>query len=238
MIRCFAEELCTKYNHRIGHVSTWRAEKILVLIVAGVLALNGCVATSNFYSGRTLEENKFSIGFGADDIVLKSSDKSVTVSKDGPLAPSIIAAYGLPLRLEIGMRYYPVNFVEASLRHQVNPRSFNVIDLSLNLHYALRLGGYSYIKYGVTLSKNIDEFEPYIHYSAYRFVGATTSIFDDSFISGAAETFVNNNRSVGFGIALPVRRAKLYPELNYQYFGGDFSHGLWHFGIGVRVCTN
>jgi len=209
-----------------------------VVVLVGALIYSGCVSSSNFYSGRTLEENKLSIGFGLDDIALKSSDNSLSVSKNAPFVPSFNAAYGLPLRLELGMRYYPVNFLEATLRHQVNPRTFDFVDLSLNLHYAVLFGGYSYLKYGATLSKNVHEFEPYVHYSAYHFIGSTASIFDNSFISGAAGTFVNQNRSVGFGVALPVQRAKFFPEVNYQYFGGDISHGLWHFGIGFRVFTN
>jgi len=205
------------------------------LIAVQLLILCGCVSSSNYYSGRTLEENKYSVGFGADDILLKSSDKSLSVSKNAPFAPSLAGAYGLPWRFEIGMRYYPANVFEASLREQVNPRTFDVVDLSLNLHYSIIFGSYSYLRYGATLSKNIHEFEPYVHYSAYQFVGATSAIFDNTFISGSEAVFVNSNRSVGFGIALPLKTAKLFPEVNYQYFGGDLTHGLWHFGIGVRV---
>jgi hypothetical protein len=198
----------------------------------------GCVASSNFYTGRTLEENKLAIGVAADDIYVKSSSGDITVSKDKPFAPVILGAYGLPLRLELGARWYPVSFFELTLRHQVNPRTFDIIDGSLNLHFAHLLGAYSYLKYGVTISKNLHGVEPYLHYSAYHYLGATSGIFDDSFISGLGEVFIDNNRVLGFGIALPVRKAQLIPEANYQYFGGDFSHGLWHVGIGLRVFTN
>jgi hypothetical protein len=200
--------------------------------------LGGCVASSNYFTGRTLEEGKLSIGAGADDVVIKSSDSSVSVSKDGAFAPWFGAAYGLPLRLELGVRYFPVNFVEVSLRHQVNPLTFDVVDFSLNLHYAVQFAGYSYLKYGVTLSKNISEFEPYVHYAAYHFMGSTASVFNDGFLSGASGKFIDNNRSIGFGIALPLRQAKIFPEVNYQYFGGDMKHGVWHVGIGIRVYPN
>jgi len=205
------------------------------LLALPLFTLGGCVSSSNYYTGRTLEENKYSIGFGADDIVIKSSDKSLSVSKNKPFVPSLAGSYGLPWRFEIGMRYYPANVFEASLRDQVNPRTFDVVDFSLNLHYSIIFGSYSYLRYGATLSKNIREFEPYVHYSAYQFVGATSAIFDNSFISGSEAIYVNNNRAIGFGIALPLKSAKLFPEVNYQYFGGDLTHGLWHFGIGVRV---
>ncbi len=201
--------------------------------------LCGCVASSNFYSGRTLEEGKYSIGVGADDIAMKSSDNSLSVSKNSPFVPSVGGAYGLPWRFEIGMRYYLVNLLGLSLRHQVNPRSFDLVDLSLNLQYDLRFGQYSDLRYGATLSKNIHEFEPYVHYTAYHFIGSTTDVLQDSFISGVAETFVNQNRLIGLGVALPLqKKAKIYPEVNYQYFGGDLSHGLWHFGIGFRFFPN
>jgi hypothetical protein len=200
--------------------------------------LCGCVASSDYYTGRTLEEGKFSIGAGADDVAVKSSDSEVSVSKNKPFAPWFGVAYGLPLRLEVGARYFPVNFLELSLRDQVNPRTFDFVDFSLNLHYAVQFVGYSYLKYGVTLSKNISEFEPYVHYSAYHFMGSTSLVFDDSFLSGVAGHFIDDNRSMGIGIALPVQGTKIFPEVNYQYFGGDIKYGLWHFGIGIRVYPN
>jgi hypothetical protein len=207
----------------------------IVILAAFILTLCGCVASSNFYSGRTLEEGTYSVGFSADDIALKSSDKSIEVNKGRPFAPSFNGAVGLPWRLEFGMRYYPVNFVELVLREQINPRSFEILDASANCHFGMLLGGYSYLKYGVTVSKEIHGFEPYVHIAAYRFAGSTGSIFDNSFVSGVASVFINENREVGLGLALPLKQGKLYPEVNYQYFGGDLSHGLWHFGIGIRV---
>ncbi len=211
--------------------------KLAFLTLPLVALLNGCVASSNFYSGRTLEEGKVAIAVGADDIILKSSDPAVTVEKGKGFAPSFGAAVGLPWRFELGARYFPTNFLELSLRDQINPRDFDIINASVNLHYGLLFGYYSYFKYGVTISKNIAEFEPYVHYAAYRFLGSTTSIFDDSFLSGVEEEFINNNRVIGFGIGLPIRSAKFFPEANYQYFGNDLSHGIWHFGIGLRVYT-
>ena len=209
----------------------------LVSVFVIVLLLSGCVASSNFYSGRTLEEGKVAIVAGADDIALKSSDPSISVEKGKAFVPSLGSAIGLPWRFELGARWYPTHLIEVSARHQVNPRDWDVVDASLNLHYALLFGGYSYLKYGVTVSKNIAEFEPYVHYAGYHFLGATTAIFDDSFLAGAEEVFINNNQSVGFGIGLPLRSAKFFPEVNYQFFGNDIKHGLWHFGIGLRVYT-
>jgi hypothetical protein len=124
------------------------------------LSLCGCVASGSYYSARTIEPNKFALGFGADDIILKdskTSSSSIGISKDLPFAPSIGFVYGLPLNLETGFRWYPVRFVEASLKEQVNPKTFNLVDGSIDLSYAGLIGEYSYIKYGATISKNINK---------------------------------------------------------------------------------
>ncbi|HVO75533.1 MAG TPA: hypothetical protein VMT35_16000 [Ignavibacteriaceae bacterium] len=213
--------------------------KILnVFVLLMVLNIYSCAPSSNFYSGRTLEENKLAITAGADDIILKSNENSLTISKDSPFAPSVGAAYGLPLRLEAGLRWYMPRVLEVSLREQVNPRDFEIFDGSFNFTFGHVFEGYSYLRYGISLSKNINEFEPSLHYSFYSFVGATESDFADSFISGATKEFINKNRVIGFGLGIPVRGIKFFPEVDYQYYNNNFSSGLWHFGIGVRIYTN
>ena len=127
----------------------------LVLLATLTLTLCGCVASSNFYSGRTLEEGKVAVAIGADDIAMGSRDESVSVSKSNPLSPSIGAAVGLPLRLELGLRYFPTQFIEVTMRDQLNPRTFTIADFSLDLHYAILMGGYSYFRYGVTLQMHV-----------------------------------------------------------------------------------
>ncbi len=211
--------------------------KPAVAIAAVACTLSGCVASSNFYTGRTLEEGKAALTVGLDDIAMGSRDESVTVTKTSPLSPSIGGAVGLPLRLELGLRYFPPEFFEGTLRDQINPRSFTAFDVSLDLHYAVLFGGYSYFRYGATLSKNIHEFEPYVHYSAYAFAGSAAGEFDGS-VTGITDAFFHNLRSVGFGIGLPLRSLKVFPEMDYDYVGGDIRHGLWHFGVGFRVYTN
>jgi hypothetical protein len=208
------------------------------LSVLGAILLSGCAVSSNFYSGRTLEERKFAFGFGLDDLAIKSTEQSLTVTKKVPFVPSIVGAYGLPWRFELGARYYLPNLLGVSLRHQVNPRSFDMADLSLNLQYDGCFGRYSDLRYGLTLSKNINEFEPYVHYTGYHFLSFSPDAFDGRFISGVVATFVNGNRCIGVGIGLPIKKAKIYPEVNYQYFGGDVRHGLLHVGVGLRVFPN
>ena len=91
-------------------------KQFLAVLLFFIFSLTGCVASSCFYNSRTLEQNKFAFAFGADDIALKSSNTSsasIGISKDVPFAPSIGFAYGLPLRLETDLRWYPVRFLEA-----------------------------------------------------------------------------------------------------------------------------
>jgi hypothetical protein len=216
----------------------------VLLALLMTLSLCGCVASSSYYSARTLDQNKFALGFGADDIILKESKNlsgSVGISKDLPFAPSIGFAYGLPLNLETGLRWYPARFLEASLREQVNPKSFDLFDGSIDFSYAGLLGGYSYIKYGATISKNIDNFEPFVHYSFYQMTGHMTGVTSgslDGFISNLTSDLINNSRTLGFGIGLPFHKVKFFPEVDYQYYGNNLPDGLWHFGIGLRIYTN
>ncbi len=211
---------------------------IVSILIPFVTLLCGCVASSNFHTGRTLEETKIALAFGADDIITKSNDKYLTISKGRPCVLSFGLAYGLPFRFETALRYYPTEFLEASLRYQINPRSFTIFDCSLNCSYARFFGGYSYLKYGISISKNIHEYEPYIHYSFYHKVGSTEGDFSGGFISGLTGILIDNSLSIGLGVALPFHTAKILPEIDYQYFGTNVSHGIWHFGIGFRTIVN
>ncbi len=218
---------------------------IYFLVLFLIIVLDGCTASSNFYSARTLEENKFAVSFGADDIVTKSSGSSsenIGISKDLPFAPSVGIFYGLPYRLETGLRWYPIRFLEGSLREQLNPRSFNTFDASINLSYAGLIGVYSYLKYGATISKNINEFEPFIYYSFYHTMGNMTGLTGssglDGFITNLSSDIINNSRTIGFGIGLPLGKTKFYPEVDYDYYENNITNGIWHFGVGLRLYTN
>ena len=214
----------------------------LILLLS--FSLFGCVASSSYYTGRTLEKNKFAFGFGADDILMKdskSSSSSVGISKSLPFAPSLEVALGLPLRLEAGLRWYPTRFLEGTLREQLNPRDFNLFDCSLDVSYAGLIGAYSYLKYGATISKNIHEFEPFFHYYFYHSTGKMKSLTNsslDGFITNLSTELINNSHTVGFGIGLPLHKVKFYPTIDYQYYNNDLSLGIWQFGIGIRVFTN
>jgi hypothetical protein len=118
----------------------------VILLIHLILSICGCVISSHFHIGQTLEKNKFVLLFGA--------------------------ASGLPFRFETSARWYVPRLLQLSIRHQVNPESFNLFDRSLNFSYAHAFDGYSYLRYGVSLSKDIGGFEPYAYYSMYRAVGS------------------------------------------------------------------
>jgi hypothetical protein len=211
--------------------------KLIILLLPFMAGFYGCVSSSNFYTGKTLDEKKFAVTVGFEDIVLKSADKSLTISKDAPFFPSLGFAYGLPLKFEPSIRYIPSRMVELAMRKQLTSDS-SAYDFSLNFTYGHLFGGYSYLKYGATISKDIHGFEPYLHYTFYSFTGATEGDFSDSFLSGAVTSFINNCRVVGFGIGVPWKKIKLFPEADYQYNKDSFSGGIWHVGVGFRLYTN
>ena len=228
-----------------------KIRKIIRLILVtsipfvSTLILNGCVAASSYYSARTLEANKLALGFGADDIIMKDSQTSlerIGISKDLPFAPSIGLVYGLPYRLETGLRWYPPRFFEISLREQINSRTFKSFDCSLDISYAGLIDIYSYLKYGATISKNINGFEPYFHYYFYNMTGRMKSLSGvsslDGFITNISKEIINNSHTVGFGIGIPFNSVEFFPTVDYQYYNNDISIGLWQFGIGIRIYTN
>ncbi len=206
------------------------------LVVMLAFTLSGCIVASNFYTARTLRPGKIDLGFGADDISLKSTDKSLVIDKP-PFIPSVALAYGLPLRLAIGARYWP-GILEGTLRDQINPMAFTLFDFGVNFSYAEYFGHYSYIRYGASLSKDISGFEPFVNYTFYHFGANAGTSLSDGIFNGQFTDFIDNNHVLGFGIAIPVQTAKLYPELDYQSFGSGGGIGLWSFGIGLRAPLN
>ncbi len=116
-----------------------------------------------------------------------------------------------------------------------------MFDASVDFNYAGLVGAYSYIKYGATVSKDIFGFEPFAHYYFYHSVGNVKSsgMGDfDGFINDISKNFIDNSRTVGFGIGVPLSKLKFFPEVDYQYLNNDLSNGIWHFGIGIRMYTN
>jgi len=224
---------CAKIRERVSGAGNFRS--IFLSILLSSLILSGCMATSSYYTGRTLEPWKFSPGFGADDIIIKSTDNSITYSKGFAFVPSFLLSCGLPLRLETDARFVIPRLLEVSLRDQINPRTFELFDFAPDITFGDLFGGYTYLRYGGTLSKNLDGFEPYVHYSLYHFLKTTSSDFSNSFFSASLSEITNNDRVIGVGIGIPVGNLKLYPEFDYQYFGNNLKWGIYSFGIGFRV---
>lgn len=204
-----------------------------------LLISNGCIVTSNYYTGRTLEEKKFALTLCADDIIFKENNPSLKMHKKWPLAPSVMLSYGLPFRLETTLHCAPPGYAEGGLRYQVNPRSFDLMDCSVNMHYSYVIDEYSYLKYGITVSKMISNIEPYVHYSMYHFMHTQENNEEDFVLEitkDFTKEFINISRSVGFGIGIPIKNGMLFPEVNYEYRSAK--NGFFHFGIGIRASRN
>lgn len=80
--------------------SRWWLFIFLVFLL--MISLLGCLATTNYYTGRTLEKGKMMISFGMDNIIIQSTDDGLTFNKDMPVSPSLGLALGLPYRFEAG----------------------------------------------------------------------------------------------------------------------------------------
>ena len=95
-------------------------------------------ATSNYYTAQTLEQGQTAMTPGVDNLLWIVDDEGI-VEKDLYFSPSFGIVTGLPYRLETGIRLYPY-ILEASLRHQINPRSFKDFDMSINGHMGVIFG--------------------------------------------------------------------------------------------------
>ena len=206
----------------------------LVQIIFGLLLLFliinmlGCLATTNYYTGRTLEKGKMMISFGMDNILIQSADQGLQVNKDMPVSPSLGLAGGLPHRFEAGLRWYFQKTFEGSFRWQINPRNFQYFDLSTNLHYGSFHLEANYFKYGFTLSKKIRRFEPFI--SHYWYANGDVGKLSDEDFSDILKT----NRVLCFGMAVKVKEGFIIPEINYQYIAGDFGKALVLYSLGFK----
>ncbi|MEJ2545879.1 MAG: hypothetical protein P8Y99_17590, partial [Calditrichaceae bacterium] len=86
-----------------------------------------------------------------------------------------------------------------------------------------------YLKYGMTISKEIAWIQPFLSY--YRFIPLTR---DRYFLDSDKDYYIDSNISAG--LAFSVKNEYLViPEINYQISNADFSEGLLYFGIGLRV---
>lgn len=214
--------------------STFYITQLLWFVLLPV-QFSGCVSTPNYYTGKTLPEGEKVITAGVDNIHLKGivSDIGFGQNSDdikrSPFTPSFGFAMGLPNRFETGIRYIPINTIEGLLRWEATPESFNHFDFSINNHFIYFIPFVAYSKYGVTLSKDINTYQPFVNY--YRYL----HLFSMEKGTTGIKDWFSNFRTVGLGIAIPIPGGSLIPEMNYQYENDDFSDGILFINVGFRV---
>ena len=192
-----------------------------------LIVLSGCI-TTNYYTGRTLEQGKTIVTPGVDNLVLVTEDVGV-VEKKLSFSLSVGVATGLPWRFETGIRTYFPYIWEANLRHQLNPRSFDWFDISANFHTGVIFTekfddvAPPYYKYGLTISKEILTLQPFVGY-----------YWNNKF---AFDRDSERSDFVILGIAIPFRDDLIIPECNY-YRSPSGEFGIYSIGIGLRASLN
>jgi hypothetical protein len=206
-----------------------RFSKSLSCLIIYFFTFSGCI-TTNYYTGRTLEEGETIVTPGVDNLLLITSEEGV-VEKDFSFSLSLGAATGLPWRFETGIRAYFPYIWEANIRHQLNPRSFDWFDLSANFHMGVMFSRKfdevepPYYKYGLTISKEIFSLQPFVGYywnNHFEFEG---------------ESEFNNFQIVCFGLAIPFKDDLIIPECNY-YRSPEGEFSVYSIGIGIRASLD
>jgi hypothetical protein len=205
-----------------ANVESTKTLLLLSTVIMLILLLTGC-ATPNYYTGRTLEDGEMDIVGGMDNLLWvneKGEDSELEFSLKP--TPSLGVFRGLPWRFEAGMRLYLAYILEASLRHQINPRSFDLFDISANIHVGT-VWTEPYGKYGLMLSKDINDFHPYVGLYAYN-----------NFLLEAESNVAFDYRVFMLGLGIPLKDFYLMPEINIVANRDldDISH--YTIGIGVR----
>ena len=200
----------------------------IFLLFLLMISLLGCIATTNYYTGRTLDKGKMMISFGLDNIITQNTDEGLTFNKDMPVSPSLGLACGLPYRFEAGLRWYFQKTFEGSFRWQINPEKFRYFDVSTNLHYGSFHLEAEYFKYGLTVSKQLSRFEPFLSHYWYA-SGEKNTIADEDF-----SDILKTNRVISTGIAIGIKEGYIIPEINYQYISGNFSDALVFYSLGFK----
>ena len=113
---------------------------LIIFIPLFIIIINGCV-TTNYYTAQTLEAGETVLTPGVDNLIWIENDGKV-VDKHLTFSVSLGVATGLPWRFKTGIRGYFPYIYEANIRHQINPRSFDLFDISANFH------GGSYLQIG------------------------------------------------------------------------------------------
>ncbi len=204
----------------------YRKEKIAGISFL-LLFLSACVST-NYYTAQTLEPGKSIITPGADNLIWIAK-KGKHFKKKFFFSPSLGYARGLPLRFEAGFRVYFPYIIEANIRKQLNPKSFDLFDISTALHMGVIFTdeftaiSRPYYKYGLTVSKKISMVQPYLSY----YFTQNTQLYNYTDIA-------SDYSIICFGVALPYKEDWVFPEFNYS-INNHSGKGFVTFGIGLRA---
>lgn len=92
-------------------------QQSLIILFLFSLMINflGCIATTNYYTGRTLKKGRMMISFGLDNIIIQSTDDGLSFNMKMPVSPSLGLALGLPYGFEGGL-YHPRNQLSVYIR--------------------------------------------------------------------------------------------------------------------------
>ncbi len=208
-----------------------KSEIVYIIFLSAILyMLSGCV-TTNYYTAQTLEEGETVLTPGVDNLVWIEKSGEV-VEKHLSFSVSLGVATGLPWQFETGIRGYFPYIYEANIRHQINPKSFDLFDISANLHGGIvftekfRDISHPYIKYGLTVSKDILSFQPYLSYYLSR-----------NYIIENSSNDTADYSIICFGVAIPFKTDLIFPECNYYMLNQGWE-GFFSLGIGVRVSLD
>ena len=204
-----------------------------------VIALSGCVFTPHYATGRTLLPMKTELIIGVDNLAIASSD-SGEIGVMPAVLPQVGLNLGLPGRFEVGANGYMSGIFEGKLRWQVNPRSYEKFDFSLDGTYGLIGDGFTYIKYGSTISKTFDDITPYFYYERIDNLSGFNEdddqdIFDD-IIEGVVEELSDASSNVGVGIEIATKgKTAIIPEIQYQFYQDSLDLGFFTFGFCIKT---
>lgn len=175
----------------------------------------------NYYTGKTLEDGK-SVVIAGVEIVSSEDLNDITFS---PFTVSFGYVEGFPHKFEFGIGFVLPLFIEGTMRYEITPRDNKFINMSFNSHLVKGFGVEPYLKYGITASREIGAVTPILSY--YQHSG-----FEKKRTLGRT---INDMQTISVGVAIPIKKGYLIPELDYHYSKEDFSYGWPVFGIGLRI---
>lgn len=193
-----------------------------------IISLMGCFATTNYYTGRTLNNNKMVLTAGLDNMLI-NFEGDILQKDEFIIFPSIGLSRGFPKRFEAGFKWYFLKTFEGTLRWEMTPESFETFDLSTNLHYGTWNLYTNYFKYGLTLSRQFNKIEPYISYYQYADGNIKNQSYDNF------NDLYYQNRVISTGFSHYVKGwGYIVPEVNFQFFGNEYNKPIIYWGIGFR----